>query len=60
MSGPALPIVRNRETAPESPTGARYRQAHGDVTSWGAHDYDVYWELARAVPFPDSGPEETR
>lgn len=54
------PLKAQHERAAESSVGARYRQAHSDATSWAAHDYEVYWDLARAVPFPDLGPGETR
>ncbi|ARZ66732.1 hypothetical protein ABZ502_02280 [Streptomyces abikoensis] len=60
MSVPATNAEQNRDSTTESPAGARYRQAHGDAMSWAAHDYEVYYDLARAMPFPDLGPGETR
>ncbi|MCC3777839.1 hypothetical protein [Streptomyces sp. UNOB3_S3] len=61
VPGPAVPRVeQDHERAVESPAGARYRQTHGDAKSWPAHDYEVYWDLARAMSFPDLGPGEAR
>ncbi|MEU5425573.1 hypothetical protein AB0H73_08180 [Streptomyces olivoreticuli] len=60
MSGPAPQVEQNHEYAAESPVGTRYRRTHGDTANWPAHDFEVYYDLARAVPFPDSGPGQTR
>ncbi|WP_338932773.1 hypothetical protein WEB32_30610 [Streptomyces netropsis] len=60
MSGPAAHPDQKHEIPAESPVGARYRTAHGDATTWPAHDFEVYYDLARAVPFPDLGPGQTQ
>ncbi|MEU2868635.1 hypothetical protein ABZ769_05440 [Streptomyces olivoreticuli] len=60
VSGSAFHAEQSPEHATESPTGAGYRRTHGDTNNWAAHDYEVYWDLARAVPLPDLGPGETR
>lgn len=56
MSGPIPHPEQELESPAESPVGAHYRKAHGDATTWPAHDFEVYYDLARAVPFPDLGP----
>ncbi|MEU7164149.1 hypothetical protein AB0A70_05820 [Streptomyces morookaense] len=60
MSGPAPHPDQKLESPTESPVGACYRKAHGDATAWPAHDFEVYYDLARAVPFPDLGPGQTQ
>ncbi|WP_414167203.1 hypothetical protein ACMATS_06225 [Streptoverticillium reticulum] len=60
MSGTVPHVEQEHERAAEAPDGARYRHAHGDTAIWPAHDFEVYWDLARAVPFPDRGPGQTR
>ncbi|MFI0743269.1 hypothetical protein ACH4PU_35130 [Streptomyces sp. NPDC021100] len=59
VSGHVMPRPeQDHDRSAESPAGARYRRAHGDAASWPSHDYEVYWDLARAVPLPDRGPGE--
>ncbi|MEU2874020.1 hypothetical protein ABZ769_33300 [Streptomyces olivoreticuli] len=60
MPGPGRRSEQGHEHVPESPVGARYRHAHGDALSWSARDFEDYWDLARAMPFPDLGPGEIR
>ncbi|MFF4410162.1 hypothetical protein [Streptomyces sp. NPDC001404] len=57
---PKAPVKQHPEHTEESLAGAHYRHAHGDTAIWPAHDFEVYWDLARAVPFPDLGPGQTR
>lgn len=49
-----------REDPAEPSAGSRFRQTHGDATNWPAHDFEVYYDLARAMLFPDRGPGQTR
>ncbi|RLU80166.1 hypothetical protein CTZ27_35550 [Streptomyces griseocarneus] len=60
--GTAMPSFVARRSGQESPpraeapAGARYRAAHGDVSAWTEDMLEVYYDLARALPFPDTGP----